>query len=67
MADDLRMAVFAALAISREDCKAFAERHGLDDSTRSFIGNVRAALLQAVVRRPSRESLRGAHAGTGGL
>ena len=49
MADDLRMAVFAALAIPREACKAFAERHGLDDSTRSFIGNVRTALLQAVV------------------
>jgi glycosyltransferase involved in cell wall biosynthesis len=48
MAEDLRMAVFAALAIRREACKAFAERHGLDDSTRSFIGNVRTALLKAI-------------------
>ncbi len=48
MAEDLRIAVFAALAIPRDACKAFAERHGLDDSTRSFIGNVRAALLQSV-------------------
>lgn len=45
--EDLRMAVLAALAIPRDRCRAFAREFGLDDSTRSFIGNVRAALLQA--------------------
>ncbi len=45
--EDLRMAVLAALAIPRERCRAFATQFGLDDSTRSFIANVRAALLQA--------------------
>ena len=45
--EDLRMAVFAALALPRDRCGAFARQFGLDDSTRSFIANVRAALLHA--------------------
>ena len=45
--EDLRIAVLAALALPRERCRAFARQFGLDDSTRSFIANVRTALLQA--------------------
>lgn len=45
--EDLRMAVLAALALPRARCRAFAAEFGLEDSTRSFVANVRAALLQA--------------------
>lgn len=48
MSEDLRMAALAAMAIPRDRCKAFAARHDLADSTRSFLQNVRAALLQGV-------------------
>ncbi len=47
MADDLRMAALAALTLPRERCKLFAASRGIAESTRSFIDNVRTALLQA--------------------
>lgn len=49
LADNLQFAALAALAIPRDACKAFAARHTLADSTRSFIQNVRNALVQATV------------------
>ncbi len=48
LSDDLRMAALSALTIPRERCRAFATRHDLADSTRSFVQNVRAALLDGV-------------------
>lgn len=46
LSEDLRMAALGALAIPRERCRDFAARHDLADSTRSFIANVRGALLR---------------------
>ena len=48
LSEDLRLAALGALAIPRERCRDFASRHDLADSTRSFIENVRGALLRAV-------------------
>lgn len=40
--DDLRAACLAALAIPREDCRAFALRHSWEAAARAFLGNIAA-------------------------
>jgi hypothetical protein len=41
---DLREAALGALHLPREACRAFALRHDLAESARSFLGNLSGAL-----------------------
>ena len=45
MNEDLRTAALAALQIPRDTCRAFGARHSMEDSARSFLDNIRRAVL----------------------
>ncbi len=47
MSEDLREAAMTALSISRDACRSHGLRHSMSESARSFIDNIRRAVLAA--------------------